>query len=118
MSGEIVVSLLGIIVALVLITVLIMKGVNIFVVAFVSSAVVALTGGLPMYEALKEHFVSGFVGFFKANYLIFLTGTLMGKMMEVTNGAKAIAKLIVKYLGKDKALISIPLACAILAYGG
>ncbi|MDR1835909.1 MAG: GntP family permease, partial [Fusobacteriaceae bacterium] len=48
----------------------------------------------------------------------FLTGTLMGKLMEITNGAKAIAKLIIKIFGKKYALISVPLSCAVLAYGG
>ncbi|MGF6907454.1 GntP family permease [Fusobacterium sp. PH5-44] len=118
MAGSEIVSLVGIIFALGLLMYLIMKGVNIFVIAFISSSIVALTGGLDLYGALKDNFVTGFVGFFKANYLIFLTGTLMGKLMEITNGAKAIAKLIVKIFGKNKALISIPLACAILAYGG
>lgn len=112
------VSLFGIIAGLGLLMYLIMRGVNIFVIAFISSAIVAITGGIPMYDAMKTNFVGGFVGFFQANYLIFLTGVLMGKMMEVTNGAKAIAKLIVKALGKERALISIPLSCAILAYGG
>ena len=118
MSGSIVVSLIGIILALGLLMYLIMKGVNIFVIAFISATIVAITGGIDIYSALKDNFVNGFVGFFRANYLIFLTGTLMGKLMEITNGAKAIAKLIVKIFGKDKALISIPLACAVLAYGG
>ena len=112
------VSLFGIIAGLGLLMYLIMRGVNIFVIAFISSAIVAMTGGIPMYDAMKTNFVGGFVAFFQANYLIFLTGVLMGKMMEVTNGAKAIAKLIVKALGKERALISIPLSCAILAYGG
>lgn len=118
MSINELVSLIGIIVALGLLMFLIMRGINIFVIAFISSAIVAITGGIPMYDAMKSDFVGGFVGFFQANYLIFLTGVLMGKMMEVTNGAKAIAKLIVNALGKEKALISIPLSCAILAYGG
>lgn len=118
MTGSEILSLVGIFVGLGLLMYLIMKGVNIFVIAFISSAIVALTSRLDLYTALKDTFVTGFVGFFKANYLIFLTGTLMGKLMEITNGAKAIAKSIVKVFGKEKALISIPLACAILAYGG
>ncbi len=113
-----IISLLGIIVGLSLLIKMVMKGVNIFVVAIVCSAIVAVTGGLNLYTALKVDYMTGFVGFLKANFFIFLTGTLMGKMMEITNGAKSIAKMIVKVLGKDKALISIPLACGVLAYGG
>jgi H+/gluconate symporter-like permease len=112
------ISIVGVIVALGLVLYLIMKGVNIFVVAFLCSTIVALTGGINLYDALKTHYMTGFVGFMKANYLIFLTGTLLGKMMEVTNGAKAIAQMLVNLFGKDKAIISVPLACGILGYGG
>jgi len=111
-------SLLGISVALFLVLYLIMKGVNIFVIVFGCVTIVALTGEIDLYQALKGHFMRGFVGFMQANYLIFLTGTLMGKMMEVTKGAKSIAHFLVKLFGTDKAIISIPLACGVLAYGG
>ncbi|MDR3332299.1 MAG: hypothetical protein LBT08_06705, partial [Synergistaceae bacterium] len=115
---EVTISILGIIFGLGLLMFLIMKGVNIFVIALLCSTIVALSGQIDLYEALKNHYMTGFVGFMKANYLIFLTGTLLGKMMEVTNGAKAIAQLLIKFFGKDKAIISVPLACGILGYGG
>jgi H+/gluconate symporter-like permease len=115
---EVTLSVIGIVVALGLVLFLIMKGVNIFVIAFLCSTIVALTGQINLYEALKTHYMRGFVGFMQANYLIFLTGTLLGKMMEVTNGAKAIARMLVNLFGKDKAVISVPLACGILGYGG
>ncbi|MDR1378278.1 MAG: hypothetical protein LBJ36_04430 [Synergistaceae bacterium] len=115
---EVTISVIGIVVALGLVLYMIMKGVNIFVVAFLCSTIVALTGDIHLYDALKGHYMRGFVGFMQANYLIFLTGTLLGKMMEVTNGAKAIAQMLVRLFGKDKAIISVPLACGILGYGG
>lgn len=118
MGMQEIISLCGILLGLFLLIKLVMKGVNIFIVAILCSAMVAVTGHLNLYTTFKVEYMNGFVGFLKANFFIFLTGTLMGKMMEITNGAKAIAKMIVKFLGKDKALISIPLACGILAYGG
>lgn len=118
MSGAEVVSLIGIIGSLTLLIILVMRGVNIFIIALTCSAIVALTGGINLYNALKAEYMGGFVGFFKNYFLIFLTGTLMGKMYEITNGAKAIAKMIVKIFGKNMALISIPLACGIISYGG
>lgn len=118
MSSSEIISLIGIIGALALLMILVMKGVNIFIIAITCSAIVALTGGINLYDGLKSDYMGGFVGFFKNNFLIFLTGTLMGKMYEVTNGAKAIAKMIVKIFGKNMALISIPLACGIISYGG
>ena len=118
MTLSVVVSFIGIIIGLTLLIYLVMRGVNIFVIAILCSSIVAITGGMNLYTALKFDYMGGFVDFFKNNFFIFLAGTAMGKMMEVTNGAKAIAKMIIKWLGKDKALISIPLACGVLLYGG
>jgi H+/gluconate symporter-like permease len=132
-------SMIGIIVAMVLVLYLIMKGVNIFLIVFLCSTIVALTGEIDLYQALKIHFMGnltakvvevngvatavvnplgGLVGFMRANYLIFLTGTLLGKMMTVTKAGKSIAQFLIKLFGKDKAIISVPLACGILGYGG
>lgn len=118
MDMAVVISTIGIIFALVLMTILIMKGVNIFIVAILCSAIVAITGNLNLYESLKGNYMAGFVGFFQNNFLIFLTGTIMGKVMEVTNGAKAIAKMVVDKFGTKLAILSIPLACGIISYGG
>lgn len=118
MDTEVIISLVGILIALSLLVVMVMKGVNIFIIAIICSILVAITGNLNVYDALKVEYMTGFVGFLQANFFIFLTGTLMGKMMEITGGAKSIAKMIVRWIGKDKALLSIPIACGILAYGG
>ena len=63
-------SLIGVLVALGILMVLIMRGVNIFLAAVSAAFVVAVTGGLDVYTALKEHYMTGFVGFFKAYFLI------------------------------------------------
>ena len=114
MNFEILLSIFGIIVAMVLLVILVMRGINIFLIAFACTAVVAITGKINMYDAYKTNYMTGFVGFLQANFFVFLTGTLMGKAMEMTSGAKAIARMLIKALGSDKALIAIPLACGIL----
>ncbi|MBK5242166.1 GntP family permease [Clostridium sp.] len=118
MDIYVLISILGIIFALALMIFLIMKGVNIYIVAILCSSIVALTGNLNLYTALKGNYMAGFVNFFQNYFLIFLTGTIMGKVMEITNGAKSIAKMIVRTFGTKMALISIPLACGIISYGG
>lgn len=118
MDLSIIISLIGILVSFTLLVIFIMKGVNIYVTALLCSSIVAITGGMNLYDGLKVTYMTGFVNFFRANFLIFLTGTIMGKAYEVTNGAKAIAKMIVDKFGPNMALVSIPLACGIISYGG
>lgn len=111
-------SLIGVIVALCVLMFLVMRGVNIFVSAISAAVIVAVAGGLDIYDALKNNYMTGFVAFFKSYFLIFLVGALMGKFMEASNGANAIAELIIDKLGERAALISIPIAAGIIAYGG
>ena len=113
-----IVSIIGMVAALALLSFLVMKGVNIFIAAIVSSLLVAITGQIGLYDALQNDYMSGFTGFFGSNFLIFVAGALMGQVYEKTNGAKAIARLIIKGLGKSAAMIAVPLAIGILTYGG
>ena len=118
MSGMELLSLAGIIIGLALLVILIMKGLNIYVVAFIATASVMIFGQMPIYDTLKTTYMSSFAGFVQSYWLIFLTGTIMGKVYDITNGAKAVANVIVKVLGLKFAVVSVPLACGILAYGG
>lgn len=113
-----VVSIIGMIVALCLLSFMVLKGVNIYIAAIISSLVVAITGQIPLYDSLQTNYMGGFTGFFGSNFLIFVAGALMGQVYEKTNGAKAIARLIINLLGKKAALISVPIAIGILTYGG
>ena len=112
------IGLIGLIAAFALLMWMIMKGFNIYLTVFACTLVVALTSQMNVYEAYKVHFMTGFTNFFKNNFLIFLTGTLLAKAMDITGAAKSIAKAIIKIMGTKWAFVSVPLACAILCYGG
>lgn len=111
-------GIIGLIAAFALLMYMIMKGFNIYLTVFVCTLVVAITSQMNVYDAYKVHFMTGFTTFFKNYYLVFLTGTLMAKAMEITGGAKAIAKAIIRVMGTEWAFISVPLACGVLCYGG
>ena len=61
MTVPVIVSLIGIIVGLSLLIYLVMRGVNIFVIAILCSSIVAITGGMNLYTALKFDYMGGFV---------------------------------------------------------
>lgn len=112
------IGLIGLIAAFALLMWMIMKGFNIYLTVFACALVVAVTCQMNIYETYKVHFMTGFTNFFKNNFLIFLTGTLLAKAMDITGAAKSIAKAIIKVMGTKWAFISVPLACGILCYGG
>ena len=113
-----IISIIGIILALVFLSYMVMKGVNIFVVAIGAALIVAVTGQIDLYGAMKDNYKAGFAGFVQNNFLIFLVGSLMGVVYDITNGAKSIARLIIKTAGPNNAALAVVLATGILTYGG
>ena len=116
-------SLIGLLAGLGLLIVLTMRGFNLFVTAPLCALLVAVTNGIPFWQlADKTDFVhgymSGFAGFVAAWFLMFLLGSIFGKLMEHTGAADAVALAIVKRLGHTRAVLAIVLACAVLTYGG
>ena len=65
-----------------------------------------------------EVYMSGFSGFVKNYFPLFLTGAIFAKLMEETGNAKSIADFISQKLGAKHAILSIVLSGAFLTYGG
>ena len=112
------ISIIGIIAALVLLATLVMRGWNLFVVAILASTVVAITGKIDLYTALTGDYMTGWANFAKSNFLVFVAGALMGKVYDVTGAAKSIARLITSKISAKSAAVSIMLAVGVLTYGG
>ena len=83
------VSIIGMIAALALLSFLVMKGVNIFIAAIASSLLVAITGGIPLYDALQTNYMGGFTGFFGNNFLMYgFMGSVKDFGMDLINNSK------------------------------
>lgn len=111
-------SIIGIFVALVLLMFLAFRGYSIIWVAPLCAAIVALTGEINILDAYLGTYMDGLVGFVRAWFPAFLLSAIFGNLIDVTGGAKSIASLLTKTLGKKSAIASIVLGCALLTYGG
>jgi H+/gluconate symporter-like permease len=117
------ISMIGLVGGLLLLTTLALRGWNLFIAAPLCALIVGLTGGVPIFpEADQPAFVTtymnGFASFVAAWFLMFLLGSLFGKFMEDTGSADALARWIVEQLGMKHAVAAVVIACAILTYGG
>lgn len=65
-----------------------------------------------------ETYMIGFANYAKSYFPLYLFGAVFAKIMEVSGYADAVAQAIAKRLGKDKAILSVVLCCALLTYGG
>lgn len=70
---------------------------------------------LPMYSSV---FLDRMVGFLKLYFPVFLLGAVFGKVIELSGFSRSIVLSVVKLVGRQRAMLSIVLVCAILTYGG
>ncbi|MEN8125804.1 MAG: GntP family permease [Bacteroidota bacterium] len=116
-------SILGIILALAFLIYFAYRGASILVISVIASMIAIIFGYFETGSAhvLAEYtviYMKGTAGFLQKYFPVFLLGAIFGKLMEVSGAAKEIAQTITRFLGKEKAILSIVISAAILTYGG
>src|ERR1700761_534581 len=69
----------------------------------------------PMFSSV---FMEKMVGFVKSYFPVFLLGAVFGKGIELSGFSKSIVSAVIGVLGRERAVLSIVVVCAILTYGG
>ena len=116
-----VVSLVGLTGGLALLIILTLRGWNLFISAPLCALIVALSSGIPVFLGevnFVQNYMSGFTGFIASWFFMFLLGSIFGKFMEDTGAADSVAAWITDRLGKQRAVLAVVIACAVLTYGG
>lgn len=112
-------GVLGIILSLALLMYLAYRGISVLLLAPILALVAAIfAGGTPLLPTYSEVFMSNVANYLRQYFPVFLLGAIFGKIMEDTGSAKSIAHYIANKLGKQRAIMAVVLACAILTYGG
>ncbi|WP_042354151.1 GntP family permease [Bacillus rubiinfantis] len=119
-------SMIGLIGGLALLIYLTMKGMNLLIAGPLCALFVAVLSGMPLFpqqvgegEAnLVANYMSGFSSFVTSWYLMFLLGSIFGKVMEDSGAADSVSQWVVDKLGMKHAVLAVVAACAILTYGG
>lgn len=118
-------SMAGLIGGLALLIVLTIRGMNILIAAPLCGLVVAVSSGIPLIPPMAEGgdsftlgYMTGFSGFLRDWFIVFLLGAMFGKVMEDSGAADSVANAIVKKLGMRHAAMGVVMACAVLTYGG
>src|SRR6201997_479519 len=69
----------------------------------------------PMFSGV---FMEKMVGFVKNYFPVFMLGAVFGKVIELSGFSKSIVSAVIGVLGRERAVLSIVIVCAILTYGG
>ncbi|MBP1765624.1 MAG: gntP: transporter, gluconate:H+ symporter (GntP) family, partial [Firmicutes bacterium] len=111
-------EILGIILSLFLLMFFAYRGFSVILFAPIFALLAASLQGFHVMPAYTELFMAKAVTYVKSFFPVFLLGAVFGKVMEDTGLAKSIAHAIIKGLGKERAILSVVLAAAVLTYGG
>jgi len=69
----------------------------------------------PMFSGV---FMDKMVGFVKNYFPVFLLGAVFGKVIELAGFSQSIVAATIRVVGRERAILSIVLVCALLTYGG
>lgn len=114
---------IGIILSLILLMYLAYRGFSVLIIAPILACFAAImsgidSGSIHILATYTETFMSSLAGYVRSYFPIFLLGAIFGKVMDDTGSAKSISYFICEKFGKEKAILAIVLACAVLTYGG
>ena len=70
---------------------------------------------LPMFSGI---FMEKLVGFVKLYFPVFMLGAIFGKVIELSGFSQSIVSAVIRIVGRERAMLSIVVVCAILTYGG
>ncbi|MBS3647817.1 GntP family permease [Pseudaminobacter sp. 19-2017] len=111
-------GLFGILLGLGLLIWLAFRGWSVLLLAPAAALVAAALAGEPLLASWTQTFMGSAARFLAQFFPLFLLGALFGKLMNDSGSVTVIAETITARLGKDRAILAVVLAGALVTYGG
>lgn len=111
-------GILGLIIAIAAVIALIWKNWHMAIVSIAGSLIVILFNWMNPVTALSENFMSGMSNFAGQWFLLFMLGSIFGKVMGDSGASVGIANSMLKVLGEKSVVLVVMLTGLVLSYGG
>ncbi|WP_414474098.1 GntP family permease [Microvirga sp. M2] len=111
-------GLLGILLGLGLLIWLAFRGWSVLLLSPAAALIAAAFAGEPLLASWTQTFMGSAARFLAQFFPLFLLGALFGKLMNDSGSVTAIADVMTARLGKDRAILAVVLAGALVTYGG
>lgn len=111
-------ELIGLILGLAVLIALSFKGWHMIPATILAVIVLALTNGLNVFDAVLGSYVQGVSSFVLSSFMVFVAGSLYGKVMGDSKATVTIAYKLLDLVGKKRVLLVILLATSLLTYVG
>lgn len=94
------------------------RGVSVLFLAPMLAVLVAWASGAPTLASYTQLFMTKTAEFIASYFPLFFLGAIFGKLMQVSGSASCIGHWCVRWLGEQRAMLAVILACGVLTYGG
>ena len=112
-------SLLIIVISLVFLMYVAYRGYSVILFAPVAAlGAVLLTDPSLVAPMFSSIFMKKMVGFIADYFPVFMLGAVFGKVIEISGFSKSIVAAVINLIGRERAMLSIVMVCALLTYGG
>lgn len=111
-------GIIGVLVAIALIIYMAYKGWGIIPASLLCSVLVVVSNGGNIGAALATNYADGFKFFAGSFFLIFVLGSLFGKVMGDSGSASSFSYKLINVFGPSRATLIVILSTAVLTYGG
>ena len=118
MNATILMSGLGVVVALAGMAVLIFKRISPIIIGPLAAIFVCITSQLNVFEGTTQTYMQGVAGFFTSYFFIFLLGNIFGNIYQNSGAAGKIGIMISNTFGAKRCMLACLISAAILSYGG
>jgi H+/gluconate symporter-like permease len=112
------IGVIGVLIAIALVIYMAYKGWGIVPASLICSVLVVVTNGGNIGAALANNYAAGFTYFAGSFFLIFVLGSLFGKVMGDSGSASSFSYKLIDVFGPTKAVLIVILSTAVLTYGG
>lgn len=111
-------EIIGLICAVALVIVLIWKNWHMAIVSLLGALVVIVFNRMSFSSAITDNFMTGMSGFAGNWFLLFMLGSIFGKVMGDSGASVGIANNLLKLMGDKYVVLVIMITGLILSYGG
>ena len=110
--NEVILSGLGILLALCGMTVLIFRRVSPIIVGPLAALLVTVMSGLPVLDSVTGTYVQGVGSFFVSYFMIFLLGNILGSLYQISGAAAKIGETVVRWFGAKNCMVACLISAA------
>lgn len=111
-------GIIGLILAVACVIFMIWKNWHMAVVSLIGALIVIIFNGMNPVTAITENFMTGMSGFAGNWFLLFMLGSIFGKVMGDSGASVGIANNLLKLVGEKSVVLVVMLVGLVLSYGG